>query len=116
MTKDVRLTEPQIQERLRALPGWRLADGMLRRTYKTDGWPTTLMLVNAIGFYAEAADHHPDLEVHWGSVSVALSTHSAGGVTAKDCELAELIEQAALWRPGSASVLRGTPKGFVQRE
>lgn len=116
MTKAVRLTEAEILDRLRTLPGWRLADGMLRRTYKTDGWPTTLMLVNAIGFYAEAADHHPDLEVHWGSVSVALSTHSAGGVTAKDFELAELCEHAALWRPGSGSTLRGTPKGFVQSE
>ncbi|MEK7799457.1 MAG: 4a-hydroxytetrahydrobiopterin dehydratase, partial [Acidobacteriota bacterium] len=45
------------------LPGWKLQDGWIRRKYSTDGWPTTLMLVNAIGFLSEAAYHHPDLEV-----------------------------------------------------
>ena len=53
--------EAQIAERLRALPGWYFEDGWIRRVYKTDGWPTTLMLVNAIGYLAEAAYHHPDL-------------------------------------------------------
>ena len=96
--KEPSYTDAQVAEQLQRLPGWRHQGGAIRRTYKTDGWPTTLMLVNAIGYYAEAADHHPDLEVHWGSVSVALSTHSAGGITAKDVELARLIEQAALWR------------------
>ncbi len=74
------------------------------------------MLVNAIGFFAEAADHHPDLAVSWGKVQVKLWTHSAGGVTASDVELAKLIEQTALWRPrsgGRASALRGTTKKFV---
>ncbi|HEY6853148.1 MAG TPA: 4a-hydroxytetrahydrobiopterin dehydratase [Gemmatimonadales bacterium] len=100
MPKETALTDAQIATELKALPGWRHETGALRRTYKTDGWPTTLMLVNAIGFYAEAADHHPDLEVHWGSVSVALSTHSAGGITAKDVALARQFEQTALWQAG----------------
>lgn len=100
MAKESALTDAQIAAELKVLPGWRHEAGALRRTYKTDGWPTTLMLVNAIGFYAEAADHHPDLEVHWGSVSVALSTHSAGGITAKDVALAKLVEETALWQAG----------------
>lgn len=100
MAKESAYTDAQIAEQLKALPGWRHEDGALRRTYKTDGWPTTLMVVNAIGFYAEAADHHPDLEVHWGSVSVALSTHSAGGITPKDVALAKQVEQVALWQAG----------------
>ena len=82
MAKESAYTDSQITEQLKALPGWRHEGGALRRTYKTDGWPTTLMLVNAIGFYAEAADHHPDLEVSWGKVEVSLNTHSAGGITA----------------------------------
>ena len=45
------------------LTSWYLEDGWIRRVYKTDGWPTTLMLVNAIGYCAEAAYHHPDLAV-----------------------------------------------------
>jgi len=113
MAKESAYTDTQIAEQLKALPGWRHEGGALRRTYKTDGWPTTLMLVNAIGFYAEAADHHPDLEVHWGSVSVALSTHSAGGITAKDVALAKQVEQTALWqaeppfRPAEKFVRKG---------
>src|SRR5213075_2669355 len=108
------LTASELAERLKALPGWRLEHGAIVRDYTTDGWPTTLMLVNAIGFFAEAADHHPDLAVSWGKVQVKLSTHSAGGITESDVELAKLIEQTALWRPKSgASALRGTTKKFV---
>jgi 4a-hydroxytetrahydrobiopterin dehydratase len=110
---DQPLTAAEIAQRLAELPGWTHQQGVLRRQYKTDGWPTTLMLVNAIGFYAEAADHHPDLEVSWGRVAVSLSTHSARGITAKDFALARLIEQVARWRPDAASPLRGTPKKFV---
>jgi len=109
-----KLSSSEIAERLKALPGWRLENGAIVRDFQTDGWPTTLMLVNAIGFFAEAADHHPDLAVSWGKVQVKLSTHSAGGVTASDVELAGLIEQTALWRPQPGkSALRGTTKKFV---
>lgn len=113
MSKETALTDSQISDKLKALPGWRYESGAIRRQYKTDGWPTTLMVVNAIGFFAEAADHHPDLGVHWGSVDVALNTHSAGGITDKDFELATVFEKCALWRPPSGSAFRGTPKKFV---
>lgn len=89
--------EPEITARLAVLPGWQFIDGEIHRTYKTDGWPTTLMLVNAIGFCAEGADHHPDLKVSWGRLVVTLSTHSAGGVTDKDFDLARRIEDIARW-------------------
>lgn len=114
MKPSIKLSPSEISERLESLPGWRLEDGAIVRDYTTDGWPTTLMLVNAIGFVAEAADHHPDLAVSWGKVQVKLWTHSAGGVTASDMELAKLIEQTALWRPQpGVSALRGTTKKFV---
>ena len=103
----------QIAERLRELPGWYFEDGWIRRVYKTDGWQTTLMLVNTIGYLAEAAYHHPDLSVTWGRLTVKLSTHSAGGITDKDFELARRIEDAALWRPSGGS-LEGTPNKFVR--
>src|SRR5262245_16467118 len=64
--KEPTYNESQIAEKLKALPGWFYEDGWIRRVYKTDGWPTTLMLVNAIGYLAEAAYHHPDLSVTWG--------------------------------------------------
>lgn len=108
-------TSEQIADQLRALPGWYLDDGWLRRVYKTDGWPTTLMLVNAVGYLAEAAYHHPDLSVTWGRLTVKLMTHSAGGITAKDFLLARQIEDAVLWRPAAGSPLgTGTPNKFVR--
>lgn len=106
--------ETQITERLGELPGWYYEDGWIRRVYKTDGWPTTLMLVNAIGYCAEAAYHHPDLAVTWGRVVVKLTTHSAGGITDKDFALARRIEDAALWRPAPGGALEGTPNKFVR--
>jgi 4a-hydroxytetrahydrobiopterin dehydratase len=95
------------------LTGWYLEDGWLRRKFTTDGWPTTLMLVNAVGYLAEAAWHHPDLAVTWGKVWVKLKTHSAGGVTDKDFALAKQIEAAVLWRPEAGGPLQGTPNAFV---
>ena len=98
--------------RLGDLPGWGERDGAIERTYPSGGWPLTLMLVNAIGFLAEAADHHPDLSVSWGQVVVRLNTHSAGGITDKDIELARSIERQALWRP-EGGALTGTTKKWV---
>jgi 4a-hydroxytetrahydrobiopterin dehydratase len=71
------------------------------------------MLVNIIGYLAEAAYHHPDLTVTWAKVWVKLNTHSAGGITDKDFELARRIEDAVLWRP-SGGALTGTPNKFVR--
>ena len=95
------------------LPGWRLQDGWIRRKYSTDGWPTTLMLLNAIGFLSEAAYHHPDLEVAWGKLWVKLKTHASGGITERDFALAKEIEKHALWRPATGSAMEGTPNKFV---
>ena len=78
------------------LSGWYLEDGWIWRKYTTDGWPSTLMLVNAIGYLAEAAWHHPDLAVTRGKVWVKLKTHSAGGITGKDFALSKRIEAVAL--------------------
>ena len=116
MTKtETTYDDAQITERLRDVPGWYFEDGWIRRVYKTDGWQTTLMLVNAIGYLAEAAYHHPDLTVTWGRVTVKLSTHSAGGITDKDFALARKIEDVALWRPAEGSPFgTGTPNKWVR--
>ena len=112
--KEPTYTEAQIAERLKALAGWYYEDGWIRRVYKTDGWPTTLMLVTAIGYCAEAAYHHPDLSVTYARLTVKLMTHSAGGITDKDFELARRIEDAVLWRPAQGAALEGTPNKFVR--
>ena len=102
----VKLQEP-------GLAGWYLEDGWLRRKYNTDGWPQTLMAVNAIGYLCEAAWHHADLNVTWGKVTVKLMTHSHGGITDKDFALAQKIEETVLWRPPPGGPLTGTPHKFV---
>ncbi len=109
-------SEQEASRALSELPAWRAERGVISRTFDTDGWATTLMLVNAIGFVAEAADHHPDLDVSWPKVTVRLSTHSAGGITDKDIALAREIERVALWRPTADSPLRGVKRPFVKRE
>ena len=112
--KEPTYSEAQITERLRDVPGWYYEDGWIRRIYKTDGWPTTLMLVNAIGYASEAAYHHPDLSVTWARVTVKLMTHSAGGITDKDFSLAKRLEEVALWKPAAGAALTGTPNKFVR--
>ena len=97
------------------LEGWYFDEngGWLRRKYSTDGWPTTLMLVSAIGYLCEAAWHHADLSVTWGKAWVKLKTHSEGGITDKDFALARKIEEVVLWRPAPGGPLEGTPNKFV---
>src|SRR5262245_17507054 len=96
------------------LDAWYLEDGWLRRKYNTDGWPTTLMLANAIGYLCEAAWHHADLALTWGKLWVKLKTHSAGGITDKDFALAKRIDEVVLWKPQPGGALSGTPNKFVQ--
>ena len=108
-------TDAEIAEKLRepGLTGWYLEEGWLRRKYNTDGWPQTLMAVNAIGYLCEAAWHHADLAVTWGKLWVKLTTHSAGGITHKDFELAKKIEEVVLWRPAGGALGTGSPHKFV---
>ena len=112
--KERTYADAEIAQKLAEIPGWYYEDGWIRRQYKTDGWPTTLMLVNTIGYLAEAAYHHPDLSVTWAKVWVKLQTHSAGGITDKDFELAREIEKTVLWRPAGGGALTGTPNKFVR--
>ncbi|MHB8354243.1 MAG: 4a-hydroxytetrahydrobiopterin dehydratase [Burkholderiales bacterium] len=95
----------------RELPHWRLEAGTIQRTYRTQGWKGTLMVVNALGHLAEAAWHHPELEVSYDKVLVKLSNHAAGGITDKDFELARKMDAFILWQPGrDGGALEGTPE------
>jgi 4a-hydroxytetrahydrobiopterin dehydratase len=102
----------EISARLAAdLPKWTYEDGWIRRKYKTSGWKATLMVVNTVGHLAEAAWHHPDLNVSYAFVTVKLMNHAAKGVTEKDFALARKIEDVLMWQPGTeaGSALEGTP-------
>jgi 4a-hydroxytetrahydrobiopterin dehydratase len=86
------LSQDEIAAALARLPGWALVDGEIRKTFTFDDFPQSLEFVNAVAEEAEAADHHPDIDIRWNKVTLALSTHSAGGLTQKDVDLAERIE------------------------
>ena len=73
------------------------------------------MLVNAIGFVAEAAFHHPDLSVSWAQVTVKLMSHDAKGITDRDFALAKRIDEIALWKPQVDSPLQGFEKGMKKK-
>ena len=95
------------------LTGWYREDGWLRRKYTTGGWQATLLAVNAVGFLCEAADHHADLAVSYAKFWVKLQTHSAGGITDKDFELARKIEDTVLWKPTEGALAPGKSEKFV---
>ncbi|MGE3804646.1 MAG: 4a-hydroxytetrahydrobiopterin dehydratase [Gemmataceae bacterium] len=116
--KERTYSDEEVAARLQelGLDAWYLEDGWIRRKYNTDGWPTTLMLVNTVGFLCEAAYHHADLAVTYAKVWVKLMTHSAKGITDKDFALAKKIEEVALWRPEAGGPLEGTPNKFVERK
>lgn len=117
MPQDRVFSESEVTERIaRELPGWELRDGWLRRSYATPGFPHTMLLANTIAYIAEAAWHHPDLNLGYAKVTVKLQTHSARGITEKDFELARRIEEVALWKPGDQSALDGFPKNWVRAE
>lgn len=93
------------------LPKWSLSDGWIRRTYKTNSWKGTLMVVNTVGHLAEAGWHHPDMTLSYAWVEVRLMTHSAKGITNKDLALAKKIEDVVQWQPGKEGQgLDGTPE------
>ena len=82
------LDQATVEARLKAeLPAWRLEDGWIRRTYKTSGWKSTLMVINTVGHLAEAAWHHPDITASYAWVEVRLMNHAAKGITDKDLSL-----------------------------
>ena len=102
----------EVEARLKQeLPHWRLEDSWIRRTYKTNSWKGTLMVINAVGHLAEAAWHHPDITASYAWVEVRLQNHAAKGITDKDFELARTIEEMITWQPGKdGGTLTGTPQ------
>ena len=110
------LTPVEIADGLSRTPGWHHTSGVIQRVFQTDGWRGSMLVANAIGFICEAADHHADVLITWPRVTVSLSTHSAGGITAKDLEVAALIEGQVGWKPGPGSSLSGPATPFVKSD
>ena len=88
------LDEQQIRSRLDDLQGWTREGDVIRKTFTLDSFEEAIDFVNRIAERAEAANHHPDIDIRYDRVACALSTHSEGGLTTKDFDLAREIDEA----------------------
>lgn len=88
------LSQTEIQGKLRSVPGWELAKSKaIQKKFTFPDFKEALAFVNQVGELAEKSDHHPDITVNYNKVTLTLSTHSAGGLTSKDFDLAGHIEK-----------------------
>jgi 4a-hydroxytetrahydrobiopterin dehydratase len=82
-----------VEAAVQRLPGWRGDPSALHRAVDLESFPAAIDLVGRIAEQAEQMNHHPDIDIRYRTVRLTLATHSAGGVTARDVELAERIER-----------------------
>ena len=87
-----RLNDAQIAQALRQTPGWERAGPEITRTYRFKDFREALAFVNRVGSLAERAGHHPDIDIRYSAVTLALTSHDAGGLSGKDFELARAID------------------------
>lgn len=87
------LTDEEVDAALRDLDGWERADGALRRSIKFGSFLAGLDAVRRVGEHAERKDHHPDIDIRWRTVTFVLVTHSEGGITKNDVEMARDINE-----------------------
>jgi 4a-hydroxytetrahydrobiopterin dehydratase len=88
-----RLSDIAIQRELGSLPGWSRRGDVITKTFQFRNFLTGIDFVNAVAKAAEAADHHPDIDIRYTKIICSLSTHSAGGITQKDLDLAKRIDR-----------------------
>ncbi len=89
------LSKPEIQQKLKAMHDWSHQGKSIHKRYTFKSFMPAIGFVNRIAEAAEKAGHHPDIAINYNVVSIALSTHSEGGVTQKDFDLASQIDQIA---------------------
>jgi 4a-hydroxytetrahydrobiopterin dehydratase len=89
------LSPDAAQSRLAQLPGWKIESGELVRTFEFKDFVAALRFVNRVGELAEQAGHHPDIDIRYNRVRLALISHDAGGLTVKDFDLAAQVQNLA---------------------
>jgi 4a-hydroxytetrahydrobiopterin dehydratase len=90
-----KLSDIEVQRALGTRTGWTRRGNAITRTFEFPTFPAAIAFVNRIAESAEQMDHHPDVDIRYTKVTCSLSTHSAGGITARDFALADAIESAA---------------------
>jgi 4a-hydroxytetrahydrobiopterin dehydratase len=91
----MKLTKTEAQERLKTLTGWTLEGDAIRRQFTFAGFPEAVAFVDRLALKAQAADHHPDILINYKRVTLTYSTHSEGGLTAKDFDGAAMADTLA---------------------
>jgi len=89
------LPDEEITTGLVSLPGWERSGDEIAKEYVLGNFRDAVAFVVRLSYEAEAANHHPDLDIRWNRVLVRLSTHSEGGITGKDLQLANAVEALA---------------------
>ncbi len=90
------LSDIEIQRALGRLPGWSRRTNVIAKTFTMPTFPAGITFVSRIAEAAEAAQHHPDIDIRYTKIIIALSTHDSGGLTQKDIDLAGVIESLAV--------------------
>jgi 4a-hydroxytetrahydrobiopterin dehydratase len=86
------LDDEEITRALADLSNWSREEDAIQRTYEAADFPTAIRVVDDVARDAEEMDHHPDIDIRWRTLTFACSTHSAGGITQLDVELAHRID------------------------
>ena len=89
------LGDAEVEEKLAGLPGWQRSGSAIEKEFKREDFVGSVRFVDALVEPAEAMNHHPDVAISWDTVTVSLSSHSEGGLTAADFELAAKIDALA---------------------
>lgn len=90
-----KLSPAQIKVALASIPQWRRKASVIARTFEFKDFVVAMKFVNAVARAAEKAWHHPDIDIRWNKVTLALTTHDAGGLTEKDFALAAKFDRLA---------------------
>jgi len=91
-----KLSASQIKSALATVPEWKRKDAVISRTFQFRDFPAAIKFVDAVAELAEQAWHHPDIDIRWNKVTLALTTHDAGGLTKKDFVLARKFDGLSL--------------------
>jgi 4a-hydroxytetrahydrobiopterin dehydratase len=91
-----KLSTEKIKTALATVPDWKKKGVMITRTYQFKDFPAAIKFVKAVAKLAERAWHHPDIDIRWNKVTLALTTHDAGGLTEKDFALARKFDALSL--------------------
>jgi len=89
----MKLTRTDVEQRVKTLQGWALDGDALKKQFTFKGFPEAVEFVSRLVPEAEAADHHPDIQINYKRVTLVYSTHSEGGLTEKDFDLARKFDR-----------------------